>query len=480
MLEVLQQSKIISSCDAAAWSARYRENGYAVVHAHGCFDILHPGHVRYLEQAKKLGDRLIVSITSDRHVNKGPGRPMFHEHLRAESLASLACVDAVVINDNPTAVPLIAEIRPRIYAKGTDYANGGGEIHAETRAVEIYGGTVTFIPDGQKVTDTDGDIASSSKIYNRAQTGLRADYLRKARERNYLQKIPELIDQAQKLSVLFIGEQITDEYVYVSPLGKPPKEYVIACLKNETEVFFGGIEAAANHARSFCGKVSAISQRAVVKRRYVDKDYNRKLFEIYEMDDAPPIAEREDEILRAVRELCPAFDVTVVIDFGHGMMTPKIRNAIRTNSNFLAVNAQSNSANHGFNPVTNYGADYICVDAPEARLAISDKRADLNDCARRLSRNAPKVCITDGNRGSIAYAENECVSVPSFADKVVDTMGAGDAFLAVTAPLAKLTNDVEMLAFIGNIVGAIKIGTIGHRAPVEKKQVLRYVQSLLK
>jgi len=162
------------------------------------------------------------------------------------------------------------------------------------------------------------------------------------------------------------------------------------------------------------------------------------------------------------------------------MMTPKIRNAVRSHSNFLAVNAQSNSANHGFNPVTNYRADYICVDAPEARLAVGDKRADLETCARRIALNAPKVCITDGNRGSIAFAEGRAVSVPSFADKIVDTMGAGDAFLAVTAPLAKLTNDVEMLAFIGNIVGAIKIGTVGHRVPVEKTQVLRYAQSLLK
>src|SRR5690348_15400183 len=237
MLEVLQSSKLMTPTRAADWSTRFRESGYGVVQAHGCFDVLHPGHVRYLEQAKKLGDRLIVSVTADRHVAKGPGRPMFDENLRAESLTALACVDAVVINDNPTAVPMIAEIRPDIYAKGTDYAKGGGEIHAETRAVEIYGGRVVFIPDGQNVFDADGEIASSSKIYNRGQTGLRADYIRRTRERCYSQQIPELIDRAKKMSVLFVGEQITDEYVYVSPLGKPPKEYVISCLKNETEVF---------------------------------------------------------------------------------------------------------------------------------------------------------------------------------------------------------------------------------------------------
>lgn len=478
MFDGQQNSKIISILQLAEWAEGHRQRGHKIVHAHGCFDLLHAGHVRYLEQAKRYGDKLVVTVTADRFVNKGPGRPAFTHDLRCEMLAALSCVDAVAINDNDTGVPMIACIKPAFYVKGTEYENGDGDIKIEMQEVARHGGRTIFENAGHTVK-INGKVASSSALIN-AHFGVgNRDYFSDLRRKGFDKTIPEILDAAMDLSVLFIGESIIDEYVYVSPLGKPPKEFVIACLKKETEIFSGGIAAAANHARTFFGNVQIISQRSVTKRRFVDRDYNRKIFEVYEMDDAPPSAESEDEMLRSVRALCPAFDVTVVIDFGHGMITPKIRNAIRAHSNFLAVNAQSNSANQGFNPITNYVADYICVDAPEARLALCDQHTNLETCARHLAKHAPKICITDGNRGSVAFADGRFISAPSFSTKVIDTMGAGDAFLAVTAPLAKLTNDIEMLAFLGNIAGAIKVGTVGHREAVDKKQVLRYAQTLL-
>jgi rfaE bifunctional protein nucleotidyltransferase chain/domain len=93
-----------------------------LVLAHGCFDLLHLGHVRYLEEARNLGDRLVVSVTSDRYASKAPGRPAFTAAQRAEMLGALKCVDEVIINDYPTAVPVIERLRPEFYVKGPDYA----------------------------------------------------------------------------------------------------------------------------------------------------------------------------------------------------------------------------------------------------------------------------------------------------------------------------------------------------------------------
>src|SRR5438270_8256232 len=89
-----------------------RAQGKTVVHCHGCFDIVHPGHIQHLQFAKSLGDVLIVSVSADRHVNKGLDRPLIPDELRASSLAALECVDHVYINPDPTAVALLEKLRP--------------------------------------------------------------------------------------------------------------------------------------------------------------------------------------------------------------------------------------------------------------------------------------------------------------------------------------------------------------------------------
>ena len=93
---------------------RLRQSGKVIVHAHGTFDLLHLGHVRHLEAARALGDALIVTVTGDAFVNKGPSRPAFLEGLRAEMLAALQCVDWVAINNSPDAVSAIKHVCPNI------------------------------------------------------------------------------------------------------------------------------------------------------------------------------------------------------------------------------------------------------------------------------------------------------------------------------------------------------------------------------
>ncbi len=125
-----------------------RSKGKKIVHCHGVFDLLHIGHIRHFEQAKKLGDILVVTVTPDRYVNKGSHRPAFPEDLRAESIAALDCVDYVAINNWPTAVETIKLLKPHIYAKGSDYRDAHkdytGKIVDEEAAVRSVGGEVAF------------------------------------------------------------------------------------------------------------------------------------------------------------------------------------------------------------------------------------------------------------------------------------------------------------------------------------------------
>src|SRR4051812_21772475 len=100
-----------------------RESGKTVVHCHGCFDIVHPGHIHHLQHARSLGDMLIVSVSADRHVNKGVDRPLIPDDLRAASLAALECVDLVYLNADATAVDLLEQLQPDVYVKGREYEN---------------------------------------------------------------------------------------------------------------------------------------------------------------------------------------------------------------------------------------------------------------------------------------------------------------------------------------------------------------------
>jgi len=128
---------------------------------HGVFDLLHIGHIKYFQEAKSFCDFLIVSITPDQYVNKGPERPVFTDFLRAEAIAALDCVDCVVINEWPTAIELINIVKPNFYIKGPDYKNLHdditGKIFDEKKSVELFDGKLVF---------TSGDQYSSSSLLN--------------------------------------------------------------------------------------------------------------------------------------------------------------------------------------------------------------------------------------------------------------------------------------------------------------------------
>ena len=126
--------------------AEARENGARIVLANGCFDVLHVGHVRYLEGARKLGDVLIVGINSDAQValQKGAGRPVLPANDRAEIVASLDSVTYVTIFDEPTVEQLLLALKPDVHAKGTDYTT---ETVPERDVVRSYGGQVAIVGD---------------------------------------------------------------------------------------------------------------------------------------------------------------------------------------------------------------------------------------------------------------------------------------------------------------------------------------------
>jgi rfaE bifunctional protein nucleotidyltransferase chain/domain len=146
--------KILSRDALLEAAARLRASGKSVVFANGAFDLIHVGHVRYLEAARAEGDWLVVGVNTDRSVraSKGPGRPVIPEQERAEIVAALACVDAVVLFDEDSPAGLISQLRPETHAKGTDYT---AEAVPERAAVAAYGGRTVIVGDPKDHATTD-------------------------------------------------------------------------------------------------------------------------------------------------------------------------------------------------------------------------------------------------------------------------------------------------------------------------------------
>lgn len=139
---------------------KVKSDGKKVVLCHGCFDLMHPGHIKYFQAAKRMGDVLAVTITPDRYVDKGPGRPVFNENLRAESIAALECVDYVAINKWPTAEETLRLLRPNIYVKGQEFQNledKTGKIQKEYKVIQEIGAELRF---------TNEIVFSSTKLLN--------------------------------------------------------------------------------------------------------------------------------------------------------------------------------------------------------------------------------------------------------------------------------------------------------------------------
>jgi sugar/nucleoside kinase (ribokinase family) len=272
------------------------------------------------------------------------------------------------------------------------------------------------------------------------------------------------LDAVKDYKVLVVGDGIIDEYVYVTPIGKSIKENIISTRYEGRESFMGGVWAGANHIRDFCKTVHVMTGSSIMRNlRYVDKTYMHKLFTLHEKQESADLTEVD----------FTDYDCVIVTDFGHGAVTPELIRKLSSEARFLAINAQTNSTNYGFNIVTKYPrADYVVVDELEARLAVHDRDSSIEHVIDRL--DFEKIVVTLGKNGAVGY-DGQFHYSKSVTDHVVDTMGAGDAFLCVTSPFACAGLSMPDLLRIGNAAGAVKVGVVGHQSSVTREKLEKYL-----
>lgn len=492
---------------------RLKEEGKTVVLCHGVFDLVHPGHIIHFENAKQMGDILAVSITAAKYVRKGPGRPYFNDEMRLKFLSAISCIDYVMLSEGYTVDDIIEAAEPDLYVKGQEYAKAEdditGMIREEIKLVREHGGDIAY---------TTGEVFSSTKLINLALPAMSnevKDYMKDFHKKYSFEDIKSYTDAMQDKKVLVVGDVIIDEYIYCNVQGLMSKDMGYSTRYKRAEEYLGGSLAVARHLASFSNEVTLMSvvgdeelihskmlnemgdkmrldliyspeYATIVKRRYVSLNEKReevnKIFAINNLPEPMIIDQKSlQQFQQHLEEKIEKYDIVVLCDFGHGLITKEIMEILQEKAKFLALNCQTNSSNYGKNLITKYRrADVFALDQKELGLAFSEYQSGESEALIRLSRHfSGKGWLTKGSRGAISVDNEELRECPAFTLKVKDTIGAGDAFFALASLAAAAGASIEACTFIGNIAGALASNIVGNKEAIEKINVLKYANTLL-
>jgi cytidyltransferase-like protein len=470
---------------------RDRLRDKAIVLCHGAFDLIHMGHILHFEEAASLGDVLVVTITADKFITKKRS-VSFTEEYRMRQVAALEIVDYVALVNDPSAVPALEALQPDVYVKGSEYANlvldKTANIFREKHLVEAYGGRIQF---------TTGETFSSTKLSHFLLASpeavqdnplLRNDRVlfRDLSEFSFrLEEIKAFVVRASQLRVCLLGETIVDEWVDISVTNLSQKSRCVAGQETARIQQIGATGIIALHLSSFVKHVDCftngslgtvppniavtpLSRSPLVKTRFVDRDSGSPLFESKVLD-IPDVS----------REL-PDFDdydLVLVADFGHGLLDARAinRTIAEKKKAFVTAMAQVNSSNYGYNlPVKYVGADYYSLNRTEAELSLHEKDLPFDELLDRMAAllKCRALSVTDGKQGVAVRMGDDLFSLPTLSTSVVDTIGCGDAYFALSSVAACLGLPARLVALAGSIAAAAMTQRRCNERPVTEQEFM--------
>ena len=504
-------NKIITPNNLLNKISKIKKDKKKIVQCHGVFDVLHLGHIKHFLEAKKNGDILIVTVTADKFVNKGSGRPIFKQKYRMELLSELECVDFVCLSNHESAIELLKKIKPSVYIKGQDYKNSKhdktGKIISEKKIVEKNGGKIIF---------TDEETFSSSKIINNnfAFNTEQKKFLNQISKKYSFETIYKIFKKVSNLNVLVIGETIIDQYNFCEALGKSGKEPYLALKDINSENYLGGAAAIANHIADFTKKIKLISiigekseyknfiknklnkkiqstffkkknSPTILKKRFIDSVTKNKLFGIYSINDEEQPIEEDLKITQYINKNLTKFDVIIISDYGHGFISNKTAKNISSTKKFIALNAQVNASNIGYHTLQKYNnVDALIINETELRHEMRNKNEEIKSLSQKLFKKikSDNLVVTRGKYGALLINKDKKIifESPAFANNVVDKVGAGDAMLSIISLLLKVGVPKDLTLLLGSFAGAFSVETIANSVSLKKNKFLRYLEFSLK
>ncbi len=499
-------AKILSVLQAAQAIREAQGDGEVVVMCHGCFDIVHPGHIRHLQHAAKLGDRLLVTITGDALIDKGTGRPLIPQELRAENLAALDCVEWVAINNHPTAAELLEIIRPDVYVKGREYEhNRDPRFALEKQIVERFGGRVVF---------TSGDVVFSSTALIHALEESAHPFqatLRQLIAQHQLtpEHVDPLIDRFRGKRVLVIGETIKDTYVMCDRPAVAGESPMMTLRPLEYRSFDGGTAIIGKHLAAMGAQPTILtvlprSTEAAALRERLSNDgvetnwlnLDRPMVEkqrflvgaakVMKLDLGGPLtldSANQQQLTSMAVNIAAGFDAVIIADFGQGLFTPILLEELCRKLRPVVPVMTGDVSGRRSSLLAMRDLDLICPSESEIRDALHDYDEGLSSVVWRVldvTRSRAAIA-TLGAEGLIAFARTSDAQVnhdgwqtrltaqhvPALAPYAIDQLGCGDALLAtatltLTAAGGSAHDPLALAAVLGSIAAAAQAQRLGN------------------
>ncbi|HSV15736.1 MAG TPA: PfkB family carbohydrate kinase [Tepidisphaeraceae bacterium] len=485
--------------------------GKTIVHCHGCFDIVHPGHIHYLQFARSLGDALIVTVSADPQVNKGINRPLIPDDLRAASLAALECVDCVYINPHPTAVEVLDALKPDIYVKGREYErNEDPRFLAERDTVTRNGGRVVFSSGDVIYSSTAliGAMDATATLFNDQKVGrFRQQFDLSAAA------LSNLVLRCRGKRMVVVGDYICDRYHFCDATGVASEGPMMTLRPLQSEQYDGAAAIIARHlaglgadatlitsladddaSRQVVARlteagvtVRALRQRKqlVSKSRYlVDQT---KLLKVDEGATTPLDSRSVDEAAWLIEEAATDAAGVIFADFGYGLITgpllDRVMPIIRPRVPLLTADVSGRQSTLlRFKDV-----DLLCPTEREVRQTLNNFSSGLNAVVYELlaTTAAKTAMITLGKQGLCLFDQQQQTNalsdswdrklrtayLPAMASHPVDPLGCGDALLAIASLALAAGGSPQAAAYLGSLAAAIEVQQIGNQ-PVTAEQLL--------
>ncbi len=489
-----------------------RTEGKTIVHCHGCFDIVHPGHIHHLEFARSLGDVLIVSVSADPHVNKGVNRPLIPDDLRARALAALECVDRVYLNTDPTAVELLTALQPDVYVKGKEYENNNDpRFLAERDAVNRAGGRVIF---------SSGDIVYSSTALigsMRLAESMNGEKIARFRNQHSLDAshLHNLIQRFRDQRVVVIGDSILDRYHFCDASGVAGEAPMMALRVLDRSDFDGGAGIIASHLAELGAKPTLITtcaddeisyqsdmrlaargidvrslklrKQSIIKHRYlVDQ---QKMFKVDEGSVTPIDSRSENVLMEQVLDCIAADDIAAVIfaDFGYGTISAGLLESVMTLVRKKVPLITADVSGQQSNLLRFLDVDLLCPTEREVRETMHDFSSGLGAVVSHLLQRtrAKQALITLGKQGLVTFdwpkatpAESDfrlrSEYLPAMPSIAADPLGCGDALLATASLALAVGGSLPAAALLGSLAAAIEVEQIGN-VPVTANDLINAI-----
>lgn len=494
--------------------------GESVVLCHGCFDIVHPGHIRHLQHAARQGDRLVVTLSGDGLVNKGDARPLIPQELRAENLAALDCVDWVAINPEPTAAALLARLRPDVYVKGREYEmNHDPRFAAEKDVVTGYGGRVVF-SSGDVIFSSTALIAAIEESANPFQAGLRR--LLETHQVTPVDVEP-IIASFRGMKVAVIGDVIVDTYVLCDRPDVAGESPMMTLRPLDYRRFDGGAAIIAQHLAAMGARprlvtgmphspdAEAMRQRLRdqgVQTHWVSTDramiekqrYLVGATKMVKLDLGEPLtldARQQQELIDLAVDAAREADAVILADFGQGLFSAvslaRLCETVRPQVDFISGDVSGKRSNL----LSLKGIDLVCPSERELRDAVHNYDDGLTsvvwDVLERLQGRA--AIVTMGEEGLTAFERRPDAKeqpsdqpyewrsrltaehVPAFSPYAIDQLGCGDALLAAATLTVASGGSLPLAAILGSVAAAAQAQRIGN-AVIGSAELRRGVRRL--